>query len=66
MNQLKELTLTLLRMLLFYLSLETLVVALNAFRSDMKSLGLENWTKTKIQDFGGLLGEMVVGIWLWA
>ena len=41
-------------------SLETLVVALNAFSNELKPLGLEvSWTKTKIQDFGDLLGEPV-------
>ncbi|XP_069992341.1 uncharacterized protein [Penaeus vannamei] len=39
-------------------SLESLVVALDAFSNEMKPLGLEvSWTKTKIQDFGDLLGE---------
>ena len=41
-------------------SLETLVVALDAFSNEAKPLGLEvSWTKTKIQDFGDLLGEPV-------
>ena len=39
-------------------SLETLVVALDAFCNEANPLGLKvSWTKTKIQDFGGLLGE---------
>ena len=39
-------------------SLETLVAALDAFCNEAKPLGLKvSWTKTKIQDFGGLLGE---------
>ncbi|XP_069992369.1 uncharacterized protein [Penaeus vannamei] len=42
-------------------SLEFLVVALDAFSDEPKSLGLEvSWTKTKIQDFGDLLGEPVL------
>ncbi|XP_069994134.1 uncharacterized protein [Penaeus vannamei] len=40
-------------------SLETLVVALDAFSNQAKSLDLEVWTKTKVQDFGDLLGEPV-------
>ena len=44
-------------------SLETLVVALDAFSNEAKPLGLEvSWTKTKIQDFGGLLGEPVQSV----
>ena len=47
-------------MLPFYLSLESLVMALDAFSNEAKPLGLEvSWTKTKIQDFGDLLGEPV-------
>ncbi|XP_069981083.1 uncharacterized protein [Penaeus vannamei] len=39
-------------------SLEPLVVALDAFSNEAKPLGLQvSWTKTKIQDFGGLLRE---------
>ena len=39
-------------------SLETLVSALDAFCNEAKPLGLKvSWTKTKVQDFGGLLGE---------
>lgn len=39
-------------------SLETLVAALDAFSKEGKPLGLKvSWTKTKIQDFGSLLGE---------
>ncbi|XP_069992020.1 uncharacterized protein [Penaeus vannamei] len=41
-------------------SLVTLVVALDALSNEAKSLGLEvSWTKTKILDFGDLLGEPV-------
>ena len=44
-------------------SLESLVAALDAFSNEAKPLGLEvSWTKTKIQDFGGLLGEPVQSI----
>ena len=49
-------TLTLLMTLPFYLSLETLVAALEAFINEAKPLGLEvSWTKTKVQEFGDLL-----------
>ncbi|XP_069982172.1 uncharacterized protein [Penaeus vannamei] len=41
-------------------SLETLVVALDAFSNEAKPLGIEvSWTKTKIQDSGDLPGEPV-------
>ncbi|XP_069971442.1 uncharacterized protein [Penaeus vannamei] len=41
-------------------SLETLVAALDAFSNEAKPLGLEvSWTKTKVQEFGDLLGEPV-------
>ncbi|XP_069978598.1 uncharacterized protein [Penaeus vannamei] len=41
-------------------SLDTLVSALDAFSNEAKPLCLEvSWTKTKIQDFGDLLGEPV-------
>lgn len=41
-------------------SLESLLAALNAFSNEAKLLGPEvSWTKTKTQDFGGLLGEPV-------
>ncbi|XP_070000705.1 uncharacterized protein [Penaeus vannamei] len=41
-------------------SLESLVEALDAFSSEVKPLGLQvSWTKTKIQDFGGLPGEPI-------
>ena len=50
-------------MLLFYLSLETLVVALDAFSNEVKPLSLQvSWTKTKVQDFGDLLGEPVQSV----
>ena len=39
------------------------MVALNAFSNEAKLLGLEvSWTKTKIQDFGDLLGEPVQSV----
>ncbi|XP_069992606.1 uncharacterized protein [Penaeus vannamei] len=45
---------------ILYASLETLVVALGAFSIEVKPMGLEvSWTKTKIHDFGDLLGEPV-------
>ncbi|XP_069978603.1 uncharacterized protein [Penaeus vannamei] len=41
-------------------SLGNLVVALDVFSNEARPLGLEvSWTKTKIQDFGYLLGESV-------
>ncbi|XP_069970268.1 uncharacterized protein [Penaeus vannamei] len=41
-------------------SLETLVVALDAFSNETKPLGLDvSWTMTKIQVFGDFLGEPV-------
>ena len=44
-------------------SLETLVAVLDAFTNEAKPLGLEvSWTKTKIQDFGGLLGDHIQSI----
>ncbi|XP_069977663.1 uncharacterized protein [Penaeus vannamei] len=39
------------------------LTALDAFSNEEKPLGLQvSWTKTKIQDFGGLLGELVQSI----
>ena len=44
-------------------SLETLVAALDAFSNEAKPLGLEvSWTKTKVQEFGDLLGEPVQSV----
>ena len=44
-------------------SLESLVVALDAFFNEANTLGLEvSWTKTKIQDFENLLGEPVQSV----
>ncbi|XP_069975516.1 uncharacterized protein [Penaeus vannamei] len=44
-------------------SLEPLIAALDAFSNEAKPLGLQvSWTKTKIQNFGGLLGEPVQSI----
>ncbi|XP_069985571.1 uncharacterized protein [Penaeus vannamei] len=41
-------------------SSESVVVALDAFSNEAKPLGLEvSWTKTKIQEFGDILGETV-------
>ena len=41
-------------------SLESLVVALDSFSNEANTLGLEvSWTKTKIQDFGDLLGVIL-------
>ena len=41
-------------------SLESLVVALDAFSNEANTLGLEvSWTKIKIQDFGDLLGVIL-------
>ncbi|XP_069992460.1 uncharacterized protein [Penaeus vannamei] len=40
--------------------LGSLIAALDAFSNEVKPLDLQiSWTKTKIQDFGGLLGEPV-------
>lgn len=40
--------------------LGSLIAALDAFSNEAKPLGLRvSWTKTKIQNFGGLLGEPV-------
>lgn len=48
---------------ILYESLESLVAALDAFSSEAKPLGLQvSWTKTKIRDFGGLIGEHVQSI----
>ena len=39
------------------------MVVLDAFRNEAKPLGLEvSWTKTKIQDFGDILGEPVQSV----
>ena len=42
-------------------SLETLVVALEAFNNEVKPLGLEV-SKTKVQGFGGILGDPVQSV----
>ena len=39
------------------------VAALDAFSNEAKPLGLEvSWTKTKVQEFGDLLGEPVQSV----
>ncbi len=44
-------------------SLDVLVMALEALHEEAKPLGLEvSWTKTKVQTFGGLLGNTVQSV----